>query len=56
MGTQPRALANDTRAQTSGRKVFLGVSGAVTGASGPSVSQPTVFCVYLFRKRGDAVT
>lgn len=34
---------------------FLGSLWGSKGASGPSVSQPTVFCVYLFR-RGDAVT
>lgn len=33
---------------------FLGSLLGSKGVSGPSVSQPTVFCVYLFR-RGDAV-
>lgn len=33
---------------------FLGSLSCSKGVSGPSVSQPTVFCVYLFR-RGDAV-
>lgn len=53
--TRPRDLAKHKTSSEKLQEGFLGGLWGGEGVSGPSVSQPTVFCVYLFR-RGDAVT